>query len=63
MGGGAFQGRPPRGGGKGCMTIPPTMEDLGADDDDDDFLGDPHDGGEEEILFDDPDEGEGEEGT
>ena len=42
------------------MGIPPTVVDLGAGDDDDDFLRDPHDGGEEEILFDDPNEGEGE---
>ena len=40
------------------MVIPPTLVDLGAGNDDDDFLGDPHDGGEEEILFDDPNEGE-----
>ena len=42
------------------MVIPPTVVDLGAGDDDDNFLRDPHDGGEEEILFDDPNEGEGE---
>ena len=34
------------------------MVDLGVDDDEDNFLRDPHDGGEEEILFDNPDKGE-----
>ena len=36
------------------------MVDPGARDDNNDFLGDPCDGGEEEIPFDDPNEGEGE---
>ena len=39
------------------MVIPPIVLDPGASDD---FLGDPRDGGEEEILFDDPNKGEGE---
>ena len=42
------------------MVIPPIVVDPGAGDDDDNFLGDPCEGGEEEILFDDPNEGEGE---
>ena len=32
------------------------MDDPGASDDYD-FLGDPHEGGEEELLFDDPNKG------
>ena len=61
MGGGASQGRPPRGSGKGPAVIPPiTLDDPGAGDDDYDFLRDPCKGGEEELLFDDPNKGEGE---
>ena len=60
MGGGASQGGPPRGGGREPVVIPPTMEDLGASDDDDGFLRDPCNGGEDDIIFDDPIEGEGE---
>ena len=63
MGGGASQGGPPRGGGKGPAVIPPIMvDDPGAGNDDYDFLGDPCEGGEEELLFDDPNKGEGEGG-
>ena len=36
------------------------VDDLGADDDDGDLPGDPLEGGEEELIFDDPNEGEGE---
>ena len=62
MGGGASRGRPPRGGGKGpAVILPITVDYSGARDDNYDFLGDPHKGGEEELLFDDPNEGEGEE--
>ena len=60
MGGGASRGRPPRGGGKGPVVIPPIVVDPGAGDDDNNFLGDTRDGREEEILFDDPNEGQGE---
>ena len=35
------------------------VDDLGADDDDCDLPRDPHEG-EEELIFDDPNEGEGE---
>ena len=45
---------------KDLQLIPPIMVDPGADDDDDKFLGDLHEGGEEGLLFDDPNEGEGE---
>ena len=38
------------------------VDDPGASDDDYDFLGDPRKGGEQELLFDDPNEGEGEGG-
>ena len=38
------------------MTIPPTVEDLGANDDDNELPGDPHGEEEDEIQFDDPDE-------
>ena len=41
VGGRASQGRPPRGGGCGCVTIPPTVEDLGPEDDDNEFPGNP----------------------
>ena len=62
MGGGASRGGPPRGGGKGPAVIHPIMvDDLGANDDDDNLPGDPLKGGEEELIFDDPNEGEGEE--
>ena len=38
MGGGAFRGGPPRGGGKRPAVIHPLMvDDLGANDDDDDL--------------------------
>ena len=37
-----------------------TVDDLGADDDDDNLPGDLLEGGEEELIFDDPNEGEGE---
>ena len=61
MSGGASQGGPPRGGGKGPAVIPSILvEDLGADDDDYDFPRDPREGGEEELIFDYPNEGEGE---
>ena len=61
MGGGASRGGPPRGGGKGPAVIHPIMvDDLGADDDNGDLPGDPLEGGEEELIFDDPNEGEGE---
>ena len=36
------------------------VDDLGADDDDGDLPGDPLKGGEEELIFDDPNKGEGE---
>ena len=59
MDGGASQGGPPRGGGKGPAIIYPIMvDDLGADDDNGDLPGDPLKGGEEELIFDDPNEGE-----
>ena len=62
MGGGAPQGRPSRGGGKGPAVIHPiTVDDLGADDDDDNLPGDLLTGGEEELIFDDPNKGEEEE--
>ena len=59
MGGGASQGGPPRGGGKGPAVIHPIMvDDLGADDNlPEDLLT----GGEEELVFDDPNKGEEEE--
>ena len=38
------------------------MDDPGAGDDDYDFLGNPREGEEEDLLFDDPNEGEGEGG-
>ena len=49
------------GGGEGPAVISPIMvdDDPGASDDDYDFLRDPHEG-EEDLLFDDPNEGEGE---
>ena len=63
MGGGASRGGPPRGGGKGPAVVPPiTVDDPGVGKDDYDFLGDPHKGGEEDLLFDDPNKGEGEGG-
>ena len=37
------------------MTIPPTVEDLGADNDDNEFPGDPCGEEEDEIQFDNPD--------
>ena len=58
IGSGASRGGPPRGGGKGPVVIPLTMKDLGASDDDNGFMGDPHDRGEDDIIFDDPIEGE-----
>ena len=45
MGGGASRGGPPRGGGKGPAVIPPIVVDPGADDDNDEFLRDPCEGG------------------
>ena len=61
MGGEASRGGPPSGGGKGPAVIHPiTVDDLGVDDDNCDLLGDPREGGEEELIFDDPNEGEGE---
>ena len=38
------------------MTIPTTVEDLGAKDDDNEFTGDPRNEEGDEIQFDDPDE-------
>ena len=62
MGGGASQGRPPRGSGKGPAVIHPIIvDDLGADDDNDNLPEDLLTGGEEELTFDDPNEGEEEE--
>ena len=59
MGGGVSRGGPPREGGKGPAVIPPiVVDDPGASDDD--FLRDLCKGGEEELLFDYPNEGEGE---
>ena len=61
MVGGASQGRPPREGGKGPAVIHPiTVDDLGADDDDGNLSRDPLEGGEEELIFDELNEGEGE---
>ena len=61
MGGGASRGRPPRGGGKGPAVIHPIMvDDLGADDDNDNLPRNLLEGGEEELTFDDPNKGEGE---
>ena len=41
------------------MTIPPTLEDLGDNNDENEFLGGPREEGEEEFQFDDPEvEGE-----
>ena len=58
MGGGASQGRPPRGGGKGPAVIHPiTVDDLGANDDDGNLPRNLLKGGEEELIFDDPNEG------
>ena len=37
------------------MTIPPTVEDLGPEDDDNEFPGDPCVKEEDEVQFDDPD--------
>ena len=55
MGGGASQGGPLRGGGKGPAVIHPiTVDDLGANDDNDNLLEDLLKGGEEELIFDDP---------
>ena len=62
MAGGASRGRPPRGGGKGPAVIHPIMvDDLGANDDDDNLPGNLLKGGEEELIFDDPNKGEEEE--
>ena len=56
VGGGASVGRPPRGGGHGCMTTPPVVEDLSAEEDDDnDFTGDPCDEEEDKVQFNYPD--------
>ena len=38
------------------MTIPPTVKDLGVNDDDDEFPGDPCSEEEDEVQFDYPDE-------
>ena len=61
-GGGASQGRPPRGGGRGPTVIHPIIvDDLGANDDNDNLPEDLLAGGEEELTFDDPNKGEEEE--
>ena len=49
VGGGASRGRPPREGSQGCVTIPPTVEDLGVDDDDNKLFRDPLEEEEDEI--------------
>ena len=41
VGGRASQGGPPWGGGQGCVIIPLPVEDLGDDDDDNEFRGGP----------------------
>ena len=52
VGGGASRRRPPRGGGRGCMTTLPVVEDLGAEEyDNNEFTGDPHDEEEDEVQF------------
>ena len=57
VGGGAYQGKPPRGGSRGCVTFPPAIEDLGVEEDDDnEFTEDPHNEEEEEVQFTYPDE-------
>ena len=59
MGGGASRGGPPRGGGKGPAVIHPIMvDDLGADDDNGNLPRNLLEG--EELIFDYPNEGEGE---
>ena len=56
VGGGASRGRPPWGGSWGCVIIPPTVEDLGDEDDDNVPLRNLPEEEEEELQFDDPEE-------
>ena len=56
VGGGASRGGPSQGGGQGCMSLPPIMEDLG-DGEGDELFRDLHEEEEEELQFDDLEEG------
>ena len=54
VGGGASRGRPPWGGGQGCVSVLPTVKDLGDDDNNNEFLRGPCKEEEEEFQFDYP---------